>query len=50
MPMGKGTYGSQKGRPPKDQGVTKAEVMKLVKDPETRKLAMKKMKAMKKGA
>jgi len=48
--MGKGTYGSQKGRPPKDQGVTKAEVMKLVKDPEIRKLAMKKMKAMKKGA
>jgi len=50
MPMGKGTYGSQKGRPPKGQGMTKADVMKLAKDPDIRKLAMKKMKAMKKGS
>jgi len=48
--MGKGTYGSQKGRPPKDQQMTKANVMKLARDPDIRKLAMKKMKAMKKGS
>jgi|OM-RGC.v1.038248421 hypothetical protein len=48
MPMGKGTYGSKKGRPPKKGGMTKGDVMKIVRDPDIRKLAMKKMKAMKK--
>ena len=50
MPYGKGTYGSQRGRPPKNQRMKKADAMKLAKDPDMRKLAMKKMKAMKKGS
>ena len=42
MPYGKGTYGGQVGRPSAE---TKK---KLMKDPDIRKLAMKKMAKMKK--
>jgi hypothetical protein len=35
MPMGKGTYGSKRGRPPKKSGkrkMTKAQVVKMIKN------------------